>query len=275
MKLLFLCPYWGSEARGLAAFLERARAAGYDGVELPLPDEEAARRAALEILAASGLPWVGQHHQTHDADFEAHRHAFGRRLEALAAARPLLVVSQTGLDHFAFEQNAELIGLAGEVGRRHGVPVVHETHRGRFSFAAHVTRSYLEALPGLRLALDASHWCAVAESLLEDQPEAVRLALERTDHVHARVGFPEGPQVTDPRAPEHAEALRCHLAWWERVIDLHRRAGSPRLTITPEFGPVPYMTLLPFSETPVADAWELNAHMMALLRARHGALAAR
>ncbi len=212
---------------------------------------------------------MAQHWQTSSPDPAAHREELVRRIEALAEARPLLVNSQTGRDFFSFEENAEIIQAAEAVGRAHGVPVVHETHRGRFSFAAHVTRRFLEAIPGLRLGLDVSHWCAVAETYLDDQPEAMRLALERTGHVHARVGFPQGPQVPDPRAPEHTEALSKHLAFWDRVVELHRQSGSERLTITPEFGPRPYMTYLPFSETPIADQWELNAHMMQLLRARY------
>ncbi|GAB1483119.1 hypothetical protein MASR2M78_19350 [Treponema sp.] len=51
-----------------------------------------------------------------------------------------------------------------------------------------------------------SRWCTVAESYLEDQKEAVDAALSRTDHIHARVGFPEGPQVGDPAAPEWEES---------------------------------------------------------------------
>lgn len=35
-----------------------------------------------------------------------------------------------------------------------------------------------------------AHWVAVAESFLEDQSEAVKLAIERADHIHARVGYP-------------------------------------------------------------------------------------
>ena len=163
----------------------------------------------------------------------------------------------------------ELLELSAEVERDTGIPVVHETHRGRFSFAAHVTRRYLEALPELRLCLDISHWCNVAESFLEDQPEAVDLALSRADHLHARVGSPEGPQVTDPRAPEVGEALLHHLSFWDRVVERHRRAGAERLTITPEFGPSPYMVRLPFSGEPVADQWAVNLHMMVLLRARY------
>jgi hypothetical protein len=206
-----------------------------------------------------------------DTDFRVHRAAYIERLRALAAGRPLLINAHTGRDHFTFEQNRELLECAREVETISGVPVVHETHRGRFSFAAHVTRAALEALPWLRLTLDVSHWCNVAESFLQDQPGAVELAIERTDHVHARVGFPEGPQVPDPRAPEAREALEAHLAIWDRVVRARGEGGAPRLAFTAEFGPRPYMPHLPFANTPVADQWDVNRYMKDLLRARYAA----
>jgi hypothetical protein len=149
------------------------------------------------------------------------------------------------------------------------VQIVHETHRGKFSFCAQSTARYLEADPNLRLAADFSHWCVVSESFLEDQDEAVSLAIGRTDHIHARIGYPEGPQVSDPRAPEWSQALEAHLAWWDRIIAGHKNKKTPLLTITPEFGPAPYMPSLPYTRQPVASQWEVNIHMMNLLRQRY------
>ena len=76
--------------------------------------------------------------------------------------------------------------------------VLHETHRNKFTFAAHITFDYPNRIPELRITLNASHWVNVAESFLEEQ--AIDLAIKRTEHIHARVGYPEGPQVPDPAA---------------------------------------------------------------------------
>jgi hypothetical protein len=149
-----------------------------------------------------------------------------------------------------------------------GVRVVHEIHRGRATFSTTATAALLEELPDLKLAADFSHWCCVHESLLADQEERVERAIKRSYHIHARVGHPEGPQVTDPRAPEWQEAVAAHLGWWQRIVDHHRASGSAILTICPEFGPPGYMPTLPYTRQPVADLWELNCYMKDLLQKR-------
>ena len=52
-------------------------------------------------------------------------------------------------------------------------------------------------------------------------------------------------------------------------MDLRRAAGAELLTFTPEFGPAPYLQTLPYTQQPVADAWEQNVAMLRLLRARY------
>jgi len=41
------------------------------------------------------------------------------------------------------------------------------------------------------------------------------------------------------------------------------------LTITPEFGPPPYFPILPWTKAPVGSQWDINLHMMQLLRRRY------
>jgi hypothetical protein len=213
-----------------------------------------------------GLQLVAQHWETVTSDFDIHKTEYRQRLENLASARPLLINSQTGKDYFSFEQNSELIEIATKISQKYNIKIIHETHRGKFSFAAHVAAGYLKRIPTLQLTIDLSHWCTVAESYLADQQDAVKLALSRADHVHARVGFPEGPQVSDPRAPEWEEALRVHVGWWKEVIKQKEDEGEAFFTITPEFGPFPYMPVLPFTKQPVTDQWETNVYMMNYLK---------
>ena len=270
MKVLLFCPLWGCENQPFRDFAKNVKAAGYDGVEMGFPDDPHQKRDRLQTLKDEGLRLIAQHSRTHDADFKTHKAQFEKRLYHLADTEPLFINSQTGKDFFSFEQNSELIDLAQTISQDIGIKLLHETHRGRFNFAAHITQQYLDHFDTLRLSLDISHWCNVAESLLQDQAEAVSLALSRSDHIHARVGFAEGPQVPDPRVPQWKDTLARHLIWWDTVVDAFKCRNENAVTITAEFGPFPYMQIHPETKMPLADQWDLNLYMKDLLASRYG-----
>ncbi|MFN2458570.1 MAG: sugar phosphate isomerase/epimerase family protein [Chitinophagaceae bacterium] len=268
MQLLFFCPRWGQDHIPWDEFAKKTKQSGYDGVESGLNVEGSDDELMLYELNKYDLQFIGQHWQTITPDFEQHYNEYEKRLRNLAAAKPLFINSQTGKDYYSFEQNKQLIDLASAISTETGIPIIHETHRGKFSFAAHITKDYLQKLPELKITLDISHWCTTAESLLDDQRKAVDLAIARTEHIHARVGFPQGPQITDPRSPEWNEALQFHLSCWDKVVERKRKEGTLSLTITPEFGPYPYMVHFPLTNKPITDQWDINSYMMNMLRKR-------
>jgi sugar phosphate isomerase/epimerase len=182
--------------------------------------------------------------------------------------RPLYINNHSGKDYFSFDDNKKFIEHTQALAKETGLLICHETHRGRMLFAAHITRNFLEKYPDLRLTLDISHWCNVHESLLADQKETIDLALSRTDHIHARIGHPEGPQVNDPRAPEWEQTVKQHFEWWDKIVERKRRNGE-RVTVLTEFGPPDYMPTYPYTRQPLADQWAINVHMMHLLRKRY------
>jgi sugar phosphate isomerase/epimerase len=274
MDIQIFAPHWGSNHLAPQVFIDRVQAAGFDGVEMSLPLDVAEREDWCGRIAAAGLGLIAQQWETvMHPGFEDHRTALALYLNNACAARPLMVNSHTGRDFYTPAQNHALLALAKSIAEQHGVPIVHEIHRSRFSGHPMLLLPYLRELPDLELTADLSHWCCACETLLEDQPETLELTLPHVRHIHARVGHAQGPQVGDFRAPEWAAALEQHLVWWERIVALRLAAGAPRITLTPEFGPVPYTPTLPYSLTPVADAWELNVAMLALLRRRFGAVA--
>lgn len=132
-------------------------------------------------------------------------------------------------------------------------------------------KDYLKEFPSLKLALDFSHWVCVSESYLEDQEDAIELAIKHGVHLHARVGHTQGPQVTDPRAPENAEALQYHLNWWDKWARHLIQNNAHSCTITPEFGPYPYMAHQCYTQNPVASQWEINCYIKDLLKKRYTA----
>lgn len=265
-KIDFFCTNWGMDVPW-DEFCRRVKAAGFDGVETWLPSSDAELKAMDAALQQHGLDLILLSAGSGNT-FEAYLEQFVNNLKRAIARKPRLINCHTGKDHFTVEQNSALITAAAALARESGVKIVHETHRGRFSFAAHVTRDYLERLPELSLTLDISHWCNVHESMLADQPEAVAAALSRTGHIHVRVGHQQGPQVNDPRAPEWEGVLQQHLRWWDEVVERYRKADET-LTMTTEFGPPAYLPVLPYTKQPVASQWDINVYMLGLLKSRY------
>ncbi|MDB4584498.1 TIM barrel protein [Draconibacterium sp.] len=266
MKIKFFCPQWGSKHINFPDFVTEVKKSGYDGIEMSLPFEKDEKEYIIKTIKEHNLLYIAQHWETVTTDFEEHKKEYRKRIVNLASANPVLINTQTGKDFFTFEQNAELIRIAYDVANEYGIKLVHETHRGKFSFAAHIVADFITKIPELRIGFDVSHWCAVAETYLHDQQESIDLGISRADHIHARVGFPEGPQIPDPRVPEWQEAVNIHLGWWERIIERNRTEGKEFFTITSEFGPYPYMTILPYTQQPISNQWEINVYMMNMLR---------
>lgn len=260
MKLVFAKSNWEVSQLSLGAFLERAARDGFDAVELYLPGRPEPAAEIRRLCAVAGLRLIAQIATTGRSPED---HA--RSLEALyrraVETGPLLVNCQTGRDLFAFDDSVRLFARAQELQASAGVPLLHETHRGRALWSAPATAGYLRAVPGLRLTADLSHWFCVHESDLADQPESVAAALAAAHHVHARVGFDQGPQVGDPRGEAFTRWLELHVDLWRRIVAARKAEGLRQLTITPEFGPAPYMPLQPIDNLPVADAWAVNVWM--------------
>lgn len=265
-RLLIFATNWGYSGTW-DDFTSRIRQLGYDGAELWYPADAKQREEVLSAFADKGLKFgflVG----SGDRNFETHLSQFQKNLEGAAAAKPVYINCHSGRDHFSFEQNKRFIDLTSQVSKSSGIPVYHETHRSRILYSAPVTRQYMTSLPDLRITFDVSHWCNVHESLLADQEDTISKTLERVDHIHARIGHPEGPQVNDPRAPEWKEAVEAHFAWWDTVVKRKKEEGR-LMTFLTEFGPADYMPSLPYTRQPVADQWEINKHMLDTLRTRY------
>jgi len=150
----------------------------------------------------------------------------------------------------------------------HGISF--ETHRGRiFHHPARTTR-LLDRMPPTRLTLDLSHWHVACERVLgaHDAEERAWLHAEvvpHVDHIHARVGSTQAPQV--PYGSEgDPEARAAHEAIWREVWRRKRARRAEEVTMTPELGPPPYQT--------VGGPEELWAQTLAEIEHLRGAFAA-
>lgn len=268
-QLKVLATNWGFEGT-TDAFCAKAKKEGYDGIEVWWPGTAQAQQELFDALKIYGLE-VGFLCGGYQSVPEEHFKTFQAAIEAAATntrQKPLYINLHSGRDYFSEAENQQFINLSTRIAQESGIKVCHETHRGRMMYSAPVTRNFIEKNPSLKLTLDISHWCNVHESLLADQPENIRKALERVEHIHARIGHAEGPQVNDPRAPEWDAAVKAHFAWWDKVVE-RKKAKGEVMTFLTEFGPADYMWTLPYTRQPLADQWGINVHMMKLLRQRY------
>ena len=267
--LRIMATNWGFNG-SMDEYCARVKKEGYNGIEIWWPLEKKAQDELFAALAKYGLD-VGFLCAGFDSHHAKHLEQFTTMIDAAATQtiqRPLYINCHSGRDYFSYDQNKALVDHTLQLAKQTGLVICHETHRSRMLFAAPVARHYIETIPDLRITFDVSHWCNVSESLLDDQQETLDLTLARVDHIHARIGHPEGPQVNDPRAPEWDAALKAHVAWWDKVVEEKKKKGQ-RLTILTEFGPPDYMPTLPYTREPLADQWAINVHMMKLLRNRY------
>lgn len=269
MEIKIFCPWWGHEHLDITSFCKKIKQAGYDGIDTWIPEDPAVRKQLYDALQREELLLVAHQHQAGGVDFADFKTSFLHYLELSAEGCPLLINSHTGRDYFSLAQNLELIKLAAAFSARRGITVAHETHRGRIGYSPSVMMDYFKACPDLVLTADLSHWVCVTESFLENFPEALEQAVKRTRHIHARIGFEEGPQISDPRAPEWKYAVDHFLLWWDRMIACRLAEGAKILGFTTEFGPPPYMPTQPFTNSPVADQFAVNCYMKDLLRERY------
>jgi sugar phosphate isomerase/epimerase len=269
-ELNVLATSWGFPG-SLDAYCAKAKKEGYDGIETWWPGDKNAQDELFATLKKYDLK-VGFLCGGSQSNWQEHLDYFKKMVDAAAnntSQKPLYLNCHSGRDWFSFDQNKAFIDYTTQLSKKTGILICHETHRSRILYSAAVARQFIEKIPELRITFDVSHWCNVHESLLQDQQETVNMTLERVEHIHARIGHPEGPQVNDPRAPEWENAVKAHFDWWDKVVERKRKNGE-RMTFLTEFGPPDYMPTLPYTRQPLADQWAINVHMMHLLRKRYG-----
>ena len=260
MKLAVFASAWAFG--GLEACRRELESGVFDGIEGPPPKTPLEARE----LATWGAPYIaeicsgGSYSPASSVGFDAHFADFRSQMACAIEARARFCTCLVGSDSWPVSVAVDFFGQALEAGEQLGVELSFETHRSRPTFHPWVTAEILRALPALRLTCDFSHWCVVCERLPDDEA-VLELVIERARHVHARVGYAQGPQVPDPRAPEYEPELLAHEGWWRRIARAALARGQETLTVTPEFGPDGYLQQAPFSKAPVADLAELNRWM--------------
>jgi hypothetical protein len=269
MKLALFASAWAFG--GLTTCRGEVESGLFDGVEGPVPETV----DSIRELSHSGVPYIaeicsgGSYSPASSVSFDLHFQDFQRQVDGAREANALFGSCLFGSDSWPLPAAIDFLGRALEFGETVGIGLCFETHRSRPTFQPWATAELLRALPTLWLTCDFSHWCVVCERLPDDEV-VLELAITRARHVHARVGYAQGPQVPDPRAPEYETELLAHEGWWRRIALAARARGQTLLTVTPEFGPDGYLQHTPFNKRPAADLGELNRWMAVRQRANLG-----
>ncbi len=273
MNIKYICTFWGCENQTAKEFLLNVISNGYDGVEINFPDNSEfidEFKTEIENIRATintDFIFIAQQVVSNKKEtVNEYIHRITERLEFLAKLKPDFINSHTGKDYYDFSDNCKIIEITDNLSKKYNVPIIHEIHRGRFSFHLKTLQRYLELFPKLNLVADFSHFCVVSESNLEDQTELLTKIYPKIKHLHARIGFEQSPQVNDPFAPEWQSYLDKYLIWWKEIIEYHKKRNCNHITITPEFGPFPYMPEEPFTKKPLVDQWETNLQMKKYLQ---------
>lgn len=269
MKLLILCTRWGLVDMPLEDFFSKVIDAGYDGMDTWVPEDAIERKEFLRLLHKYSFPIVCHEFHAKGSDIKEFCRSYEYYLNLSMECNPLLINSHSGKDYFTTDEQLKVIDTAQEFSIKKNITIAHETHRGRIGFSPYNAMDLFSLRPEMKITADFSHWVCVTESYLENCLETVDEAIKRTEHIHARIGHTESPQITDPRAKEWHYATGIFLEWWDKIIEYKIKKADEVFTITPEFGPPPYMVTLPSTGMPIADNFEINNYMKNELKKRY------
>ncbi|HFH4315142.1 sugar phosphate isomerase/epimerase family protein [Pseudomonas aeruginosa] len=266
MRLEIFRTLWGYGGSWQHA-LDEALDAGFDGIEARIPETAAQRTASARLLRERNIPYIATLFTSTpvlprqvDAP-QVHLEDLRRKLDWAAELGPCLVNVLPGNDRWALSEQVDFFASAVELANASDLHCCFEIHRGRSLYSPWVTLDVIRQVPELRFTSDISHWLVTCERLLDDPADDLSTFIERVDHIQARVGYQQGPQVPHPGAPEYSEMLAFHQHHWESIWTSQKRRGQKVTTLTPEFGPDGYLHHLPFTDVPVADLWQLNQWM--------------
>ena len=228
----------GEAEAPLAAMIDQIAEAGFAGVclDLAIADIPLAEQAR-PLLAARGLKCLFNGFPKSDAEL--------RIMLTLAAefeAPYLSVIGQI--------MPPDVVGMVEvarrwmDIARAAGLPILFETHRHGLLNDLYPTLELLDALPGLRLNADLSHFVLDREFALPinavDQAMITEV-LDRSWAFQGRVASNEQVQV-QIGFPQHKAWVDQFAAWWDRGLASWRRRAGPDDTATflCELGPPPY-----------------------------------
>lgn len=159
-----------------------------------------------------------------------------------------------GLMYFFFIlSRTDFFAGALQIEKELGIPISHETHRRRFMFTPWNTAEVVKKFPLIKITADISHWMCVLSNTMDAHMDLIRAIAPNVYHIHGRVGYDNGPQVPDPRAPEWTSWVEAHERCWDIFWKQRASDGADAMYFEPEYGPPPYCQTLPWTGVAVVN----------------------
>jgi sugar phosphate isomerase/epimerase len=282
---------WGIDDPISPDLFDSIRQEGYHGVEVIRLAWTLDQNKLVESLNHSGLAVICQIHTSGgflrdgeyiycDAyDVAVHKLSFQQQLEECTELLSKVqaggfVNVHAGVDAWSTEEATDFLNFSLEqIAKLDFFMVTFETHRQRLFGSPFQTRELLKLpLENLKLNADLSHWYCACERVFDAKqgrdatwwPALVAQVAERCHYIHARLGWAQGPQMADPSAPECESERILQLEVWKTLLKTMKHRGEP-CYMSPEYGPAPYLPVLPHTQKPVASLPAAVAYTKQLL----------
>ena len=198
-------------------------------------------------------------------------------LKCMVNAFPATVGELPPLLELANEMDASLVNVIGQVmpltvaegvpvirqwmadAQQADLPLLFETHRDCTLNDLHYALQMIEAVPGMRLCADLSHYVIDSEMRLplsDTDREYMHRILERSDCFQGRIANREQIQVQID-FPQHREWVEQFKAWWKEGIGMWRQRNDEEATLIflCELGPPPY-AMTDAEQAELSDRWQ-------------------
>lgn len=201
-------PTWTAGPRTADAFLAATIEAGYEGVQVFLP-QQAEEALAAGLVDASG---IGPARTADDVEAMV-------GMWAGSVASSLTLHLGTGFE--TADQGRALVEQMLGTADRHGVDVLVETHRATLFQDPARALALVEEFPELRFTADLSHWYTGVEMVygdLDAKLQALAPVFDRCRMVHGRISDPGCIQVAVVGADDPSDHVEHFRSMWRHVL---------------------------------------------------------
>jgi hypothetical protein len=243
--------------------LTRIAEAGFDGIDVPVPENADDERRVQDVHSRFGLETVLLLFTGTDSmDTLDRAVTVARRTKS-----PWLDV-HVGSYLVPEEDARRFLSDMVERARRQGVAVLVQTHRGRVTQDLLRTVAYAKAVPGIRFCLDLSHYFVAGEiggRLTPDADALIDVLIERASMLDGRVSNGEQVQIDMGSQADNKPTQYFAELWKRAMIAWLTHAGAGDVFIfRVELGPPSY-SILDLNGREISDRWEQATLMRALV----------